>query len=121
MQVARLAPGIFLTQENDFLYAYLGQQRSCERLSLTQDGAQWEYLNVQFPDQIGSKYGFSTLAVWNHPILSSNNTDTTVLIFGGHSQQVFQWDITTTEVDFLWNVSSQEDEPVDLKSEDYFY
>ena len=46
MQVPRLAPGLFITQDDQYLYAYLGQQRSAERLSLTDPSARWEYLDV---------------------------------------------------------------------------
>lgn len=101
MNAERLAPGIFVTADDSFLYAFLGQEPTCERLNLQVASAHWEYVDVSFPDSISSKYGFTALPIWKHLNLVPSFTLNTVLFFGGHTKEVFKWDIATNKAEVL--------------------
>jgi hypothetical protein len=65
MKKERFGPGVFASSIGNVLYAFGGQENSVERILLDKEGAEWTELEVELPDQIANKYGFSILPAWN--------------------------------------------------------
>ena len=86
MNRERFGPGLFVSSDANVLYAFGGQQDSVERIVLSNSDAQWQELDVVLPDEIASKYGFAILPSWKVSAIIPEISDSSVLIFGGHSQ-----------------------------------
>jgi len=95
MNKERFGPGLFVSSDGNVLYAFGGQENSVERLKLSNGEAQWQELDVELPDQIAGKYGFTILPSWKVSAIIPEISDSSVIVFGGHSKEVFVYDISS--------------------------
>jgi hypothetical protein len=72
---------------------------------------------VELPDDIAEKYGFSCLPSWKVSAIIPEISDSSVIIFGGHSEKVHVYDISSEGV-----ISLVQTDGTDVMiEEDYFY
>ena len=107
----RFGPGLFISSDGNVLYAFGGQENSVERLKLNKAEAKWQELEVELPDSIATKYGFAILPAWKVSAIIPEISDQSVLIFGGHSKEVFVYDISS---EGIINLISDKHEDVTL-------
>ena len=103
MHHERNFPGVFLSKNERYLYAFGGENETIERLDLTikpddytsRFMTYWDIVDVKLPSQLKSKCGFTMMPVWKHFMANDqlliNNLDD-VLILGGYQKDIFIYD-----------------------------
>ena len=55
-------------------------------------------MNVQLPDEIANKYGFTILPTWKVSAIIPEISDSSVIVFGGFSEHVYVYDTSAEEI-----------------------
>ena len=65
MNFPRCQPGLFVTPNKRYLYAFGGEDNSFERLDLKFEN-EWEKLKIKLPLKVAEEIGFVFYPLWNH-------------------------------------------------------
>ena len=87
MRQSRISPGVFMSKDNKYLYAFCGEISTMEKYDVKHDF--WSDVQIEKPEFYGTRYGIKTIALWNFPdpAIQSKFEDK-VLVVGGEQNEV---------------------------------
>ena len=67
MKFKREGPGVIMSKDAKYLYAFGGRQNNVERLDLTDYYGEWKELIINLPSNMAQRGGFTMFPMWTYP------------------------------------------------------
>ena len=96
MKYSRISPGVFMSKDNKYLYAFCGEISYIEKYDVAHNF--WEDVNFIKPDLFGTRYGIKCIPMWKCPDEKIRDKfENQVLVFGGEQTEVSSIDMSNPE------------------------